>query len=84
MYPQSATTNAHFGPRFSPPATNGIWDQFATNEILLGVKTSFDEEGYTTKLDCSVPDFKERERKAQQIANEIMGVGCIILTYDVY
>ena len=84
MYPQSATTNAHFGPRFSPRATNGTWDQFATNEILFGVKSSFDEEGYTTGLDCSVPDFKERERKAQQIANEIMGVGRIIPACGAY
>lgn len=58
---------------FGPGASNGSWDQFATNEKLFGVKTSFDEEVYTTKLDRTVPDFKERERKAQQIANEIMG-----------
>ena len=59
---------------FGPGASNGSWDQFATNEKLFGVKVSFDEEVYTTKLDRSGPDFKERERKAQQIANEIMGV----------
>lgn len=60
------------------------WDQFATNEKLFGVKTGFDEELYTTKLDRSAPDFKERERKAQQIANEIMGVSLLLqLTSDV-
>ncbi|KAJ8508803.1 hypothetical protein ONZ45_g8961 [Pleurotus djamor] len=53
--------------------TNGSWDQFAVNEQLYGVKTQFDEELYTTKLDRSAADFKERERKAQRIANEIMG-----------
>ena len=62
---------------FGPGASNGSWDQFATNEKLFGVKTSFDEEVYTTKLDRSGPDFKERERKAQQIANEILGVSPI-------
>lgn len=69
---------------FGPGAANGSWDQFATNEKLFGVKTSFDEEVYTTKLDRNVPDFKERERKAQQIANEIMGVSHIVHTCDAF
>ncbi|KAJ7284976.1 hypothetical protein C8J57DRAFT_1709285 [Mycena rebaudengoi] len=51
------------------------WDQFNVNEKLFGVKTSFDEDAYTTKLDRNGPNFKERERKAQQIANEIVGAG---------
>ncbi|KAI0635916.1 hypothetical protein C8Q77DRAFT_1155659 [Trametes polyzona] len=58
---------------FGPGASGGSWDQFAVNEKLFGVKAGFDEEAYTTKLDRSAPDFKDRERKAQQIANEIMG-----------
>jgi hypothetical protein len=69
---------------FGPGSSNGGWDQFATNEKLFGVKTSFDEEVYTTKLDRSGPDFKERERKAQQIANEIMGVSRRPLICDVF
>lgn len=60
---------------FAPPgAGNNSWDQFAVNEKLFGVKTNFDEDLYTTKLDRSAADFKERERKAQRIANEIIGV----------
>ncbi len=66
--------------------SNGGWDQFAVNEQLYGVKTQFDEELYTTKLDRTAADFKERERKAQRIANEILGVrafdiltSCLIL-----
>ncbi|KAH9481288.1 PAB1-binding protein 1 [Psilocybe cubensis] len=57
------------------PSANGAtsWDQFSANEQLFGVKASFDEDVYTTKLDRSAPDFKERERKAQKIANEIIG-----------
>ena len=27
------------------------WDQFETNEALFGVKSTFDEELYTTKLE---------------------------------
>lgn len=50
------------------------WDQFAANESMFGVTTQFDEDVYTTKIDRSAPDFKERERKAQRLANEINGV----------
>lgn len=61
---------ATFGP---PGAYSGVpWDQFEVNERLYGVKTNFDEDIYTTKLDPNAPGFKERERKAQQIANEIL------------
>ncbi|TFK75248.1 hypothetical protein BDN72DRAFT_955246 [Pluteus cervinus] len=55
------------------PGANSSWDQFAVNEQLFGVKTNFDEDLYTTKLDRSAADFKERERKAQKLANEIIG-----------
>ncbi|KAF8808712.1 hypothetical protein BYT27DRAFT_7222826 [Phlegmacium glaucopus] len=59
---------------FGPGANgNTSWDQFTANETLFGVKASFDEDVYTTKLDRTAPDFKERERKAQRIANEIIG-----------
>jgi PAB1-binding protein PBP1 len=48
------------------------WNQFTANEKLFGVKTAFDEEVYTTKLDRSGADFAEREKRAQALANEIM------------
>ncbi|KAJ2841751.1 poly(A)-binding protein binding protein, partial [Coemansia erecta] len=47
------------------------WDQFAINEKKFGLTTDFDEEMYTTKLDRTRPDFKEREREAIRIAQEI-------------
>ena len=53
---------------------NGGWNQFTVNEKLFGVKTGFDEELYTTKLDRSGADFAEREKRAQALANEIMRV----------
>ncbi|KAI6013459.1 hypothetical protein BKA83DRAFT_4361812 [Pisolithus microcarpus] len=61
---------ATFGPG---AGANVSWDQFAVNEQMFGVTTSFNEEFYTTKLDRNAPDFKEREKKAQRIASEIMG-----------
>ncbi|KAJ1832799.1 poly(A)-binding protein binding protein [Coemansia sp. RSA 2711] len=52
-------------------ASNRSWDQFATNEQLFGLTTDFDEEIYTTKLDRTRADYKEREREAIRIAQEI-------------
>jgi PAB1-binding protein PBP1 len=63
--------DATFGP--GAAGSNGTWDQFAANEKLFGVRTNFDEDVYTTRIDRNAADYKERERKAQQIANEIMG-----------
>ncbi|KAJ2079037.1 poly(A)-binding protein binding protein [Coemansia sp. RSA 988] len=53
------------------PGAGKGWDQFATNERLFGLTTDFDEEIYTTKLDRNRSDYKEREREAIRIAQEI-------------
>lgn len=50
------------------------WDQFAANEARFGVKSNYEETLYTTKLDKSAKDFKDREKKADQLAREIMNV----------
>ena len=63
--------DATFGPGAS---SGGSWDQFAANERLFGVRTHFDEDEYTTRLDRSAKDYKERERRAEQLAAEITGV----------
>ncbi|KAF5391677.1 hypothetical protein D9757_002350 [Collybiopsis confluens] len=57
------------------PGSNGntSWDQFAANEKLFGVKATYDEDVYTTKLDRNHPEYKERAREAQKIADEILG-----------
>ncbi|XP_068659380.1 polyadenylate-binding protein-interacting protein 3-like [Aristolochia californica] len=51
---------------------NRKWDQFETNEALFGVKSTFDEELYTTKLERG-PQTRDREREASRIAREIEG-----------
>lgn len=48
------------------------WDQFATNEKLFGLKTDFNEEMYTTKLDRNSAHIRANEAKAERIAKEIM------------
>ncbi|XP_008797716.1 polyadenylate-binding protein-interacting protein 4-like [Phoenix dactylifera] len=51
---------------------NRNWDQFETNETLFGVKSTFNEELYTTKLERG-PQMKELEIEASRIAREIEG-----------
>ncbi|CBQ73018.1 related to PBP1-Pab1p interacting protein [Sporisorium reilianum SRZ2] len=48
------------------------WDQFAANEARFGIKSNYQENLYTTKLDRSGKDFRNREREADRIAREIM------------
>ncbi|KAL2312716.1 Ataxin-2 [Schizosaccharomyces pombe] len=52
---------------------NVEWDQFATNEKLFGVKSHFDEDLYTSRIDRSHPKYKEKEQEADRIAKEIEG-----------
>ncbi|KYQ93046.1 ataxin-2 [Tieghemostelium lacteum] len=47
------------------------WDQFATNEKLFGVKTTFDEQLYTTHLDKASEFYKSNIHLAEKKANEI-------------
>lgn len=54
------------------PASSGKkWDQFAVNEKLFGVKSEWDEDVYTHKLDTSRPDFAKRQAEAERLAREI-------------
>lgn len=57
-------------------SAGGSWDQFAANEKLFGLKTDFDEEIYTTTLNRSAPGYKDREKRAIKMANEIQKVLC--------
>ncbi|XP_028784454.1 polyadenylate-binding protein-interacting protein 3-like isoform X1 [Neltuma alba] len=56
---------------FDGPWNRG-WDQFETNETLFGVKSTFNEELYTTKLEKG-PHTRELEKQALKIAREIEG-----------
>lgn len=51
---------------------NRNWDQFETNKALFGVKSTYDEELYTTKLERG-PQMKDMEKEASRIAREIEG-----------
>ena len=51
------------------------WDQFAENERRFGITTDYDENIYTTAIDKSHPDYKQRlavaERKAREIERSL-------------
>ncbi len=47
------------------------WDQFAANERLFGLRTDYDENIYTTAIDRSHPQFRERIAAAERKAKEI-------------
>jgi hypothetical protein len=49
------------------------WDQFATNERMYGVQSTYDENIYTTSIDRSNPEYRRRELEAERIAREIEG-----------
>jgi len=49
----------------------GTWDQFAVNERLFGIKTNYDESFYTTTIDKSHPQYRERMAAAERKAREI-------------
>lgn len=49
------------------------WDQFAANEKMFNVVSTYDENIYTTTLDRSNPKYAELEAKAAKIAAEIEG-----------
>ena len=59
---------------FDGPPSDTPWDQFETNAKLFGVTTDYKEELYTTKLDRSGTNYRQREKDATRLANEIMGV----------
>lgn len=51
----------------------GKWDQFETNERKFGVKTSYNENLYTTAINRSHPNYKERDAFAKRKEQEILG-----------
>lgn len=47
------------------------WDQFAENKRLFGLTTDYDENIYTTTIDKSHPQYKQRLAEADKKAREI-------------
>lgn len=51
--------------------SNKPWDQFATNEKKFGVQTDYDEDIYTTAIDRTKSDYKDKVAWADQQARKI-------------
>lgn len=49
------------------------WDQFAVNERMYGVSSTYDENIYTTQINRDDPRYRQREAEAARIAREIEG-----------
>ncbi|KAG8528108.1 uncharacterized protein KY384_007024 [Bacidia gigantensis] len=49
----------------------GTWDQFQANENLFGVKSDYDENIYTTRIDKSHPNYRQREAEARRLAQRM-------------
>ena len=69
--PEEGSLNGTLPSLTTAPGSSTTWDQFATNEKLFGLKTDFDEEMYTTKLDRTSAHVKANEATAERIAKEI-------------
>lgn len=52
-------------------SSSGPWDQFAANEKLFGLRTDYDENIYTTAINKTHPQFRERMAAADRKAKEI-------------
>lgn len=53
----------------------GAWDQFAVNEKKFGIKPSYDEHFYTTRINKKDPNYDIKLKEAERIAREIESQG---------
>lgn len=51
------------------------WNQFAVNEEKFGIKSTFDEHLYTTRINKNDPHYQEKLKEADRIAKEIESQG---------
>ena len=54
---------------------DGTWDQFAVNEKKFGIKPTFDEHFYTTRINKDDPEYQKKLKEAEKIAKEIESQG---------
>ncbi|KAL9131788.1 MAG: hypothetical protein Q9217_000393 [Psora testacea] len=52
-------------------ASPGTWDQFQANENLFGVRSDYDENIYTTRINKSHPNYRQREVAALRMAQRM-------------
>lgn len=55
--------------------SSSTWDQFIVNEEKFGVKSTYDEHLYTTKINKNAPNYEKRAKEAERLAKEIESQG---------
>ena len=71
LQPWIAPSGAEYHQLLESSASTGAWDQFQANENLFGVKSDYDENIYTTRIDRSHPNYRQREAEARRVANRM-------------
>ena len=69
----TSTADADVDLALEGSGSGGAWDQFKANEQLFGLKSDYDENIYTTRIDRSNPSYREREAAATRLAQDIEG-----------
>ena len=73
MQPWTSTADTDVDLSLEGAGSGGAWDQFKANEQLFGLKSDYDENIYTTRIDRSNPSYREREAAAIRLAHDIEG-----------
>ncbi|CAI6528348.1 Pbp1p [Saccharomyces cerevisiae x Saccharomyces kudriavzevii VIN7] len=73
--PEEGTENFDINKGQALEDNSTAWDQFAVNEKKFGVKSTFDEHLYTTKINKNDPNYGKRLQEAERIAKEIESQG---------
>ena len=68
LKPWVAPPETGVGQALESSMSSGSWDQFQTNENLFGVTSDYNEDMYTTRIDKSHPNYRQREAAAQRMA----------------
>lgn len=68
--PSAADTDVDLSLEAESTAS-GTWDQFEANSQLFGLKSDYDENIYTTRIDRQNPQYRQRLAAAEKIAQEI-------------
>ena len=71
LQPWVAPSGADYDQALESSTSTGTWDQFQVNENLFGVKSDYDENIYTTRIDRSHPNYRQREAEARRVANRM-------------
>ena len=71
MQPWVAPLGDATGQALESSTSAGSWDQFQANERMFGVKSDYDENFYTTRIDKSHPNYAQREAEARRLAQKM-------------